>query len=319
MNNLSGPIIVEEDASHFLVGIHYNDRHLAREIEGRAWNGEKRRWTWIKSKKNYENLTKTFEDIAERFEISDKDLIKENQEREINSVISEENQEQGDWDFLSATDDWLQVKQLQRIEDKIDELLKSIYPSSENKEDTETRPDNKQKAEHEVRNDSPMPWQAQEIIASLTSDETFNELILRREANQSPIQRLHNKIRDEIRSYKIVEDEEIHQGLTKYFLDAKKSPYTRGDLGLVQLTWFAEAGKFYGPKRNKGPLDIYQMLHFFNKMRVEVEKYDQSSEEMSRIHAVSCLALGRIIWSRIRMRSIEEEKGMTEPRETEQG
>jgi len=317
MNNLSGPIVVEEDATHFLVGIHYNDRHLAREIEGRAWNGEKRRWTWRKNKINYENLTKTFKEIAERFEISDKDLTKEYHESATESIIDEESQETDDWGFIPITDNWLAIKQLQSIEDKIDELLRSKGPLGKNEEETETRSDNKQKTKNKTSDDAPIPYQAQEIIASLTTDETFNELIMRREANQSPIQRLHNKIRDEIRSFKEVEDEEIHQVIAEYF-QKKKKTYRRGDLGLVQLTWFAEAGKFYGPNI-KGQLDVYQMLHFFNGIRVAVEKYDQNSEEMSRIHAVSCLALGRIIWSRIRMRSTQEEEEMTELGEQEQG
>jgi septum formation inhibitor MinC len=313
MNNLSGPIIVEEDATHFLVGIHYNDRHLARDIDGRAWNGLKVRWTWKKNRKNYENLTKTFKEIAERFEITDKNLTEENYELEVDSI-----EEQGDWGFFPETDNYSQIKQLQSIENKIDELLlKSKDPAWRKEEDTELQPDNKQKTKNKKREDAP---QAQEIVASLSTDETFNELILRNEANQSPIQRLQNKLRDEIRSFKEYEDEEIHQIITKYCENTKKDPYKRGALNLKPLIWLAEALEFYGPNDYQAPgLNIYYMLHVFNSMRNALVKRDQYSEELRRILSVSCLALGKFIWTIIRIRSAQVEKEMIELRKTEEG
>ena len=96
MENLSGPIIVQESETHFLVGIHYNDRHLAREINGRAWDGEKRRWVWRRDRKNYENLKEAFKAIAKQFDISDRNLIgeKNREDKEVtdsNDIQTEDN------------------------------------------------------------------------------------------------------------------------------------------------------------------------------------------------------------------------------------
>jgi hypothetical protein len=316
MSNLSGPIIVEEDATHFLVGIHYNDRHLAREIDGRAWNGEKRRWTWKKNQENYKKLTEAFREIAHRFEISDKNLPRERNENGTDLDIDDGTLADSDWGFLPTTDNYLQFIQLQRIECKIDELLRPKDTSRNNEEGDHTDAENKQIADNKRNWNTATPSQAHEIIASITSDETFNELILRREANQSPIQRLHNRIRDEIKSFREVEDEEVHRVLTESFQKRGKS-YERRELGLVQWVWFAEEGEFYGKKR-RGHQDIYQMLHLFNGIRVAVEKYDQNNEEMSKIHAVLCLALGRIIWSKIRLSSTDEEGEKIELVETKE-
>lgn len=309
MNNLSGPIIVEEDATHFLVGIHYNDRHLAREIDGRAWNGDKRRWTWKKSRKNYENLTKTFKEIAKRFDISDKYLTTEKEEGKTDSNISDAGVAEGDWGFLPTTDNYLLFNQLQRIEEKLDGVLENKENPVIKGKERQSEQGNKEIEGIKTKSDATTHLQAHEIIASLTSDNAFKELILRGGANQSPIQRLHNKIRDEIRSFREVEDEEIHEVLAARFQKQKRGSYIRRELGLVQLTWFAQEEKFYA-SGGTGEPDIYQMLHLFNSTRVAVEKYDQSSEEISRMHAVTCLALGRIIWSRIRIRSTEEEEVM---------
>ena len=314
MSDLSGPIIVEEDATHFLVGIHYNDRHLAREIDGRSWNGVKRRWTWEKNRKNYENLTTIFKEIAIRFDISDKNLIAENQAGKTDSNI-DEGVAEGDLGFLPTTDNHLLFNQLLRIEEKLDGLLECKENPAIKDEENQSEQGSKEIEENKTQSDTNAVLQAHEIIAALTSDKAFNELILREGANQSPVQRLHNRIRDEIRSFKEVEDEEIHQVLTARFVKQKRGPYIRRELGLVQLTWFAQEEKFYA-SGDKGEPDIYQMLHLFNSTRVAVEKYEQSSEEMSRMHAVTCLALGRIIWSRIRIQSIEEEEVMIELKET---
>ncbi|MCP9882827.1 hypothetical protein KBY65_10110 [Cyanobium sp. Alchichica 3B3-8F6] len=313
MSDLSGPIIVEEDATHFLVGIHYNDRHLAREIDGRAWNGVKRRWTWEKNRKNYENLTKIFKEIAKRFDISDKNLTAENEEGKTDSNISDEGVAEGDWGFLPTTDNYLLFNQLLRIEEKLDGLLEHKENPVIKGEENQSGLGNKEIEGNKTKSDATAHLQAHEIIASITSDKAFNELILREGANQSPIQRLHNKIRDEIRSFREVEDEEIHEVLAARFQKQKRGSYIRRELGLVQLTWFAQEEKFYA-SGGTGEPDIYQMLHLFNSTRVAVEKYDQSSEEMIRMHAVTCLALGRIIWSRIRIRSTEEEEVMIELR-----
>ncbi len=316
MSNLSGPIIVEEDATHFLVGIHYNDRYLAREIDGRAWNGEKRRWTWKKNQENFKKLSEAFREIAHRFEISDKNLGRDSDEKGADPGIDDGNLADGDWGFLPTTDNYLQLVQLKRIEDKIDELLRPKDASRNNEESDHIDEEYEQIVDNERSSNATTLTQANEIIASMTSDKTFNELILRREANQSPIQRLHNRIRDEIKSFRDVEDEEVHRVLTESFQKRGKS-YERRELGLVQWVWFAEEGEFYGEKR-RGYQDIYQMLHMFNGIRVAVEKYDQSNEEMSRIHAVLCLALGRIIWSKIRIRSTDEEGEKTELLETKE-
>jgi hypothetical protein len=305
MNDLSGPIIVEENETHFLVGIHYNDRHLAREINGRAWDGEKRRWAWKKNLENYKNLSEAFREIAKCFEISDKNLTKENPKGESKSITNEDPQTEDNWEFHRTKNlSWFQIEQLQRMEGKIDELLEKrvnaeIIGINEEKNHESSEISDRRHG----TNGATLP-QVQEIIAALTSDETFNELILRKEAHQSSIQRVHNKIRDEIRNFKTVQDEEIHKILENRFAK-KNGMYRKGVLNLVQLTWFAQEEGFYTSGTNGEP-DIYQMLHLFNSTRVAVEKYDQNNEEMSRIHAVLCLSLGRIIWSRIRVSSMEE-------------
>jgi len=306
MSNLSGPIIVEEDATHFLVSIHYNDRHLAREIYGRAWNGEKRRWTWKKNQENYKKLTEAFREIAHRFAISDKNLGRDSDENRADSGIDDGNLADSDWGFLPTEDNYLQLVQLKRIEDKIDEILRHKDASRNNEESDHIDEENEKIVDNKKNSNADTLTQANEIVASMTSDETFNELILRREANQSPIQRLHNKIRDEIKSFRDVEDEEVHRVLTESFQKRGKSYKRPTELSLVQWVWFAEEGEFYG-KKIRGYQDIYQMLHIFNGIRVTLEKYDQHNEEMRKIHAVLCLALGRIIWSKIRLRSTDEE------------
>lgn len=306
MTDLSGPIIVEENETHFLVGIHYNDRHLAREINGRAWDGEKRRWSWRRNLENYKSLSEAFREIAKRFKISDKNLTKENPKLESKLIANVDPQAEDNWEFHRTKNlSWFQIEQLQRMEGKIDELL-TTRVNTENIGINEEK--NHESSEISGRRqgsigDSLLP--VQEMIASLTSDEVFNELILRKEAYQSSIQRVHNKIRDEIRNFKVVQDEEIHKILELRFKKIGKSMYRKGVLGLVQLTWFAQEEGFYTSGGN-GELDIYQMLHQFNNTRVAVEKYDQNNEEMSRIHAALCLSLGRIIWSRIRVSSMEE-------------
>lgn len=314
MNDLSGPIFVEENETHFLVGIHYNDRHLAREIKGRAWDGEKRRWAWRRNQENYKNLSEAFRKIAKCFEISDKNLTKENPKEGTNSIADEQLQMEDNWEFHRTKNlFWFQIEQFQRMEGKIDELLetrvnaKNIDLNEEKTLESSEILDRKQ-----VTNGDTL-LQVQEIIAALTSDETFNELILRKEAHQSSIQRVHNKIRDEIRHFKVVQDEEIHKVLEMRFAK-KKQVYRKTVLGLVQLTWFAQEEGFYTSGAN-GELDIYQMLHLFNSTRVAIEKYDQNNEEMSRIHAVLCLSLGRIIWSRIRISSMEECEAKNESQE----
>ena len=312
MENLSGPIIVQENETHFLVGIHYNDRHLAREINGRAWDGEKRRWVWRRDRKNYEHLKEAFKEIAKQFEISDKNLIGEKNREDKEVTHGNDIQTEDDWGVHPDTDNWLQIKQLQSIEDKIDALLKLGTNSNDKGKDSNESANTEEETNLGSRYETPiaMSTKIQEVIAALTNDKIFNELILREEANQSPIQRVHNKIRDEIRRFKDVEDEDIHQALEERFKRQKKS-YIRRGISLLPLIWFAQEQKYYRSGEDGQP-DIYQMLYLFNSTRVAVEKYDQANEEMSRIYAILCLSLGRIIWSKIRLPSAEEEKVSTE-------
>jgi len=314
MNDLSGPVIVEENETHFLVGIHYNDRHLAREINGRAWDGEKRRWAWRRNQENYKSLSEAFREIAKRFEISDKNLTKGNPKGESKSIADECLQTEDNWEFQRTKNlFWFQIEQLQRMEGKIDELLETKVNTENIDINEETNIEISEISDRKQGTNGATILQVQEMIAALTSDETFNELILRKEAHQSSIQRVHNKIRDEIRNFKVVQDEEIHKVLESRF-KKRRSMYRKGVLGLVQLTWFAQEEGFYTSGRNGEP-DIYNMLHLFNSTRVAVEKYDQNNEEMSRIHVVLCLSLGRIIWSRIRVSSMEEYEAKSESQE----
>lgn len=308
MENLSGPIIVEENETHYLVGIHYSDRHLARDIIGRAWDGEKRRWIWARTRNNYETLCRVFMSIANRFEISDRNLTDDFRKKEKEMNLADEITKEDDWGFHRATDNWLQIKQLQSIEDKIDAMLILYSNSNDTGKDTDESASIEAQTPPERRHETPGTTHAKvhEMIAALTNDKIFNDLILREEANQSPIQRLHNKIRDEIRQYKDVEDEEIHQILEARFKKRNKV-YIRRGLSLLPLIWFAQEEDFYASSGNGEP-DIYQMLYLFNSTRVAVEKYDQTNDEMSRIHAMLCLSLGRIIWSKIRVRSMEEDE-----------
>jgi hypothetical protein len=308
MENLSGPIIVEENKTHFLVGIHYNDRHLARDINGRAWDGEKRRWVWKRDRANYESLCQVFRNIAKRFEITDKELPDETIKKKKEVGAIEGDSQEGDWGFNAITDSWTQLKQLQSIEEKIDKLLEStIISDGEGKDQNEQRETTEEEiVKHRNKTKKTAPTKVQEVIADLTSDKAFKELILREEANQSPVQRVHNKIRDEIRQFKDATEEEIHETLTERFKKQKKTYYP-GELNLVRLIWFAQEEKFYKSGGNEEP-DIYNMLHLFNSTRVAVEKYDQTDEEMSKMYTVLCLSLGKIIWSRIRVRSMEIEE-----------
>ena len=308
MNNLSGPIVVEEDATHFLVGIHYNDRHLAREIEGRAWSGEKRRWTWKKSKQNYENLTKTFKGIAERFDISDQNLTTINEQGETDPDKRTENATEGEWGFTPTTDLYLQFAALQRIENKIDEMMASrlVLESKGKCEIEKDHPDDIVLLEKTRASNDIAAMQVQEIVAALTSDKEFHELILSSgEAHQSSIQRLHNTIRDEIKKIADVEDEEIHETVAASKRFSTKNPYRKGQINLYTMIVFAEEKEFY-EKDPTGELDIYRALHFFNKTRNALEKHNQSSE-LGRILGVIFLSLGWIIWSKVRMHSTEEE------------
>jgi len=307
MNNLSGPIVVEEDATHFLVGIHYNDRHLARDIEGRAWSGEKRRWTWKKSKQNYENLIKTFKGIAERFDISDQNLTTINEQGETDPDKRTENATEGEWGFMPTTDLYLQFAALQRIEDKIDEMMASrlVLENNGESEREKDHPDDKVLLEDTRPSNYIAPMQVQEIVAALTSDKAFEKLVLSSgEAHQSSIQRLHNIIRDEIKKIADVEDEEIHKTVAASKRFSNNNPYRKQHVSLYTMTVFAEEKEFY--ETPTGELDIYKALHFFNQGRNALEKYNQSSA-MGRILGVIYLSLGWIIWSKVRMQSTEEE------------
>lgn len=312
MENLSGPIIVEEDQTHYLVGIHYSDRHLARDISGRAWDGEKRRWVWTRTQQNYESLYRVFKSIANRFEISEVNFSNDVHEKENDIDFTGEITNEGNWGFHPITDQYLQIKQLQSIEEKIDTLIKQHDNSNDKGKDADGTATIDELTTLVKKHETPdaTPTWVGEMIAALTSDKIFNDLILREEANQSPIQRVHNKIRDEIRQYKDVEDEEIHQTLEARFKKRNKL-YTKRGLSLLPLIWFAQEEEFYSSGGNGEP-DIYQMLYLFNSTRVAVEKYDQTNDEMCRIHAMLCLSLGRIIWSKIRVRSMEEDEGKTD-------
>ncbi len=310
MSNLSGPIIVEENATHFLVGIHYNDRHLARDIPGRAWDGDKRRWIWIKTRANYENLVIAFKNIATRFQISDKDL------RAVSGGAAESGEKRevitgsDDWGFYPSTDAFLQLKQLQDIEEKLDSLIDMQLSASATKsretadEEDECTESQLATAPHHSTNQPSLG--ACEYLASVSTDTTFNELLAKDSANQSPIQRLHNAIRDEIRNWKdTTTDEEIHEVLGKRF--ARKGEHYRRStyIGLKQLIWYAQEEEFY-PQERDGVLDIYQMLHMFNSARNLLVKRNQMPEEMNQIHLLLCVALARVIWSRIRITGMED-------------
>lgn len=310
MNNLSGPIIVEEDATHFLVGIHYNDRHLARDIPGRAWDGDKRRWIWIKTRANYENLVIAFKNIATRFQISDKNLRAESGGAAERGAKGEIITGSDNWGFYPSTDAFLQLKQLQDIEEKLDSLIEMQLSASATK--TRETADEEGECTESLLATAPHHFTHQpslgacEYLASVSTDTTFNELLAKDSADQSPIQRLHNAIRDEIRNWKeTTTDEEIHEVLGKRFArkgeDYRRSAY----IGLKQLIWYAQEEGFY-PNQRDGVLDIYQMLHMFNSARNLLVKRNQMPEEMNQIHLLLCVALARVIWSRIRITGMED-------------
>ncbi|MBD2092281.1 hypothetical protein H6F67_20745 [Microcoleus sp. FACHB-1515] len=65
----SGSIEVTEDATHFLVRIHPEDRDRAKRITGRQWDGDRKAWVYLKEPATYEALVAEFQNDADLFEI----------------------------------------------------------------------------------------------------------------------------------------------------------------------------------------------------------------------------------------------------------
>lgn len=64
-----GPIEVTEDATHFLVRIHYEDRDRAKQIVGRQWDGKRSAWVYAKDLPTYNALVEEFQNDADHFDI----------------------------------------------------------------------------------------------------------------------------------------------------------------------------------------------------------------------------------------------------------
>jgi hypothetical protein len=64
-----GPIVVIEDATHFIVRIHPENRDRAKKISGRQWDGDRRAWVYPKNQSIYEALVAEFQKDADKFDI----------------------------------------------------------------------------------------------------------------------------------------------------------------------------------------------------------------------------------------------------------
>jgi hypothetical protein len=64
-----GPIVVLEDATHFIVRIHPENRDRAKKISGRQWDGDRRAWVYPKNQSIYEALVAEFRKDADKFDI----------------------------------------------------------------------------------------------------------------------------------------------------------------------------------------------------------------------------------------------------------
>jgi hypothetical protein len=73
----SGPIKVKQDAHNFLVEIDFRDKHRAKQIAGRQWDGRRRAWVFDISTDTYRALVDEFRGDADQFEIEapSKDMV----------------------------------------------------------------------------------------------------------------------------------------------------------------------------------------------------------------------------------------------------
>ena len=62
---------VHQDERFYYVKIHPCEKEIAKEIQGRSWDGEISRWVYPKNPYTYQNLCKFLKDKAESFDISE--------------------------------------------------------------------------------------------------------------------------------------------------------------------------------------------------------------------------------------------------------
>ncbi|MBM9514991.1 hypothetical protein [Desulfogranum marinum] len=68
-----GPINIFEDASHFLIRIHADNRDRAKKIPGRKWDGLRKLWVCPKTMPSYQALINEFKQDADTFAIDKPD------------------------------------------------------------------------------------------------------------------------------------------------------------------------------------------------------------------------------------------------------
>ena len=298
---LSRPISVEEDDRDFLVDIHYNDKQIAKDIPGRRWDGERRRWTWRRNQENYDRLTSVFKDIAAKFEITcsdfrDPEQIDQQYSRAIDSAGEEYNSglpPEGDSNS----------NVLNEINNKIDFLialgeenlpLRGLGKASGDIRDEVSRVDLANSGE------SSCNTVEEYFFSCIFSDDSFNEIAQNKNKSISfddfPVQKFHNAIRDKIREFDNAGDEKIIKTLRARFKKKNQEYRESGHINLVDLIWYAEEQKHY---ETSNDVDTYQVLHMLNKTRHVLVKNNNCSAQLRRTYLLLYISLSRIAWLRI--------------------
>ena len=286
------PIEVTQDEKFYYVRIHPKERHLARTIEGRSWDGEIRKWVYPKSQRIFEQLTENLKKQSNIFKISPPVSCEENEE-----LISDRESKEFGLKKLENLETKLETKletilenigsiglSLNKQEQKIESLFKSTTSAEKSLDQIESKVKD-EKYNSNLNLDKKFNEYIQNILiqSSINDQDPSLNLIIRKFNFLNPsdfVLQTHEILRNEIE--KVVTAPEHDTSFPS----------------LIRTAYQGNNGKgiYRSTRKGKG-IDVYDTLYLLNNLRNNIA---HPTNNMGMIYGITYASMFVEIWEKIR-------------------